>query len=85
MKRESSFPPKKKIPIEGKKPHECLFLAAGRTCSSQQFTCSNGQCIPSAYRCDRVKDCTDGTDERDCRESLVLALYLVSSHLPLAF
>ena len=51
------------------KTHECLFLAAGRTCSSQQFTCSNGQCIPSAYRCDRVKDCTDGTDERDCRES----------------
>ncbi|RMC18574.1 hypothetical protein DUI87_04466 [Hirundo rustica rustica] len=38
----------------------------GRTCSSQQFTCSNGQCVPSAYRCDRVEDCTDGTDERAC-------------------
>uniref|UniRef100_A0A8U8BUY5 Low-density lipoprotein receptor-related protein 2 n=1 Tax=Geospiza parvula TaxID=87175 RepID=A0A8U8BUY5_GEOPR len=40
----------------------------GRTCSSQQFTCSDGQCVPGAYRCDRVQDCSDGTDERGCRE-----------------
>lgn len=42
---------------------------AGRTCTSGQFSCSNGACIPGEYRCDRLADCSDGSDERDCRKS----------------
>uniref|UniRef100_A0A672MY84 Low-density lipoprotein receptor-related protein 2-like n=1 Tax=Sinocyclocheilus grahami TaxID=75366 RepID=A0A672MY84_SINGR len=36
------------------------------TCSSSQFTCTNGACIPGRYRCDHVPDCLDGADERNC-------------------
>ncbi len=28
-----------------------------RTCSSQEFTCQNGVCIPSTYVCDGYTDC----------------------------
>lgn len=57
-------------------------VTAGSTCSSHQMTCSSGECIPKEYRCDHVRDCSDGTDEKDCSESLsVFALYLVS-HFP---
>lgn len=45
-----------------------LFLA-GRTCTSGQFSCSNGACIPGEYQCDRLADCSDGSDERNCRKS----------------
>uniref|UniRef100_A0A8C9T919 Low density lipoprotein receptor-related protein 2a n=1 Tax=Scleropages formosus TaxID=113540 RepID=A0A8C9T919_SCLFO len=41
---------------------------AGQTCSSEQFTCTNGACIPRAYRCDRLPDCSDGADETGCRK-----------------
>lgn len=31
------------------------------------FICSNDtKCIPSSKVCDKVKDCTDGSDEEDC-------------------
>lgn len=51
-------------------------LAAGRTCSASQFTCTNGACIPGAYRCDRVPDCLDGADERHCRKCASVFIYL---------
>ncbi|TNN26603.1 Low-density lipoprotein receptor-related protein 2 [Liparis tanakae] len=35
------------------------------TCSSSQFTCSNGACVPAAYTCDGQSDCTDGSDEAE--------------------
>lgn len=28
--------------------------------------CKNKECIPSDWRCDWEKDCTDGTDEEGC-------------------
>uniref|UniRef100_A0A3Q3MKS2 Low-density lipoprotein receptor-related protein 2 n=1 Tax=Mastacembelus armatus TaxID=205130 RepID=A0A3Q3MKS2_9TELE len=34
------------------------------TCN--QFTCQEGQCIHSKYRCDHVKDCVDNSDENNC-------------------
>ena len=40
-----------------------LFIITG--CDSDQFTCSNGQCIPGKYYCDNGEDCNDGSDE-DC-------------------
>uniref|UniRef100_A0A674F6C9 Low density lipoprotein receptor-related protein 2a n=1 Tax=Salmo trutta TaxID=8032 RepID=A0A674F6C9_SALTR len=50
---------------------------AGRRCSSEQFSCTNGACIPGEYRCDRLTDCSDGADETDCRKSSSVA-YLPS-------
>lgn len=33
------------------------------TCSSNQFRCNNGQCIPSYWKCDTKIDCDDRSDE----------------------
>nr|XP_010969732.1 low-density lipoprotein receptor-related protein 2 isoform X1 [Camelus bactrianus] len=37
-----------------------------RTCSANEFTCTNGLCVPDWFRCDRRNDCGDYSDERDC-------------------
>lgn len=31
-----------------------------------QFSCKDGECLPSEQRCNHVRDCTDGSDEVDC-------------------
>lgn len=40
--------------------------AAFHTCSSVDFTCDNGRCVPLGYTCDYTDDCGDNSDERDC-------------------
>ncbi|MED6276189.1 Low-density lipoprotein receptor- protein 2 [Characodon lateralis] len=37
-----------------------------RSCGINDFTCSNGLCIRSSYRCDRRNDCGDSSDEQGC-------------------
>ena len=32
-------------------------------CSSEEFACGNGRCVPRSARCDQRDDCGDGTDE----------------------
>ena len=32
-------------------------------CQSDEFTCSNGQCIPDNEECDGNSDCNDNSDE----------------------
>jgi len=46
---------------------ETVVLAS---CASNQFSCgsNHGGCIPSTYRCDGDRDCTDGKDENNCGE-----------------
>ncbi|XP_078614540.1 uncharacterized protein LOC144883780 isoform X2 [Branchiostoma floridae x Branchiostoma japonicum] len=35
-------------------------------CKSTEFRCTDGTCIPTAYRCDRDNDCKDNSDELGC-------------------
>ena len=35
-------------------------------CLSTQFACSNGNCVPRDYQCDRDNDCADNSDEVGC-------------------
>lgn len=49
--------------------------AATRTCSSDEFLCDEGKCIPSNFVCDGINDCTDGSDEPpSCGELSVFGL-----------
>jgi hypothetical protein len=36
-------------------------------CSEGQFTCSDGQCINIAKRCDQTPNCRDESDEKGCK------------------
>uniref|UniRef100_A0A3Q3W1Y0 MAM domain-containing protein n=1 Tax=Mola mola TaxID=94237 RepID=A0A3Q3W1Y0_MOLML len=40
-------------------------VSAGN-CSSQEFTCSQGKCLPEDSVCDFTDDCGDGSDEQHC-------------------
>ena len=35
-------------------------------CTTTQFTCSNGQCVPLTARCNNINECADGSDEQNC-------------------
>ncbi|XP_077116593.1 basement membrane-specific heparan sulfate proteoglycan core protein isoform X5 [Ranitomeya variabilis] len=37
-----------------------------RSCSTEEFTCNNGECIPLEFQCDQRHDCRDMSDEKDC-------------------
>ncbi|XP_044302407.1 very low-density lipoprotein receptor isoform X1 [Varanus komodoensis] len=39
---------------------------ANITCSTEDFTCANGQCISKDFVCNGQEDCSDGSDEVGC-------------------
>ena len=45
-------------------------------CAEAEFRCGDGQCIQQQQRCDRRRDCQDGSDEADCR------MCIVNNHSP---
>ncbi|GFS09928.1 low-density lipoprotein receptor-related protein [Elysia marginata] len=41
------------------------------TCPLDQFRCDNGECIPGMKACDYLEDCSDGSDEHQCRLEII--------------
>ncbi|GLH00683.1 Modular serine protease, partial [Gryllus bimaculatus] len=39
-------------------------------CPPQLFRCDNGNCIPHDKKCNSFRDCSDGSDEKDCKIEL---------------
>ena len=40
------------------------------SCEENEFKCKNGECIRKKWRCDKVIDCQDKSDEDDCGKSI---------------
>ncbi|XP_059908131.1 kunitz-type protease inhibitor 1a [Gadus macrocephalus] len=38
----------------------------GVPCSEDEFTCANGCCLEAGLDCDKVEQCSDGSDEKNC-------------------
>ncbi|CAD5117901.1 DgyrCDS6646 [Dimorphilus gyrociliatus] len=44
-----------------------ISVAVSKRCPESTFACRNGeQCVDKDFKCDGEKDCSDGSDERDC-------------------
>jgi len=35
-------------------------------CTSNEYKCADGTCIPKRWKCDKEQDCDGGEDENDC-------------------
>lgn len=42
----------------------CIFVEP--TCSTSEFQCKSGRCIPMTFKCDAENDCGDFSDETGC-------------------
>ena len=45
-------------------------------CTSTQFQCGNGNCIPALWECDTDNDCGDNSDEVNCSTAGDACVYL---------
>lgn len=49
----------------------CLFDTGekcGAPCTIDQFTCANGCCLDPGLECDSKQQCSDGSDEQNCKD-----------------
>ena len=53
-----------------------VVALSGRRCTSNEYTCSNGQCINRDRVCDGLSDCQDGGDERGCIQGIAWSQYI---------
>lgn len=50
-----------------------FFLMNDRSHHRQRNRCMSGKCIPGRFKCDKVSDCDDGSDELECPHSMCAA------------
>lgn len=60
--------------MEGTDEKDCAL------CPREQFKCENGPCIPENKKCNGYPDCSDGSDERDCRK-LIFIYFNAVAHI----
>lgn len=68
--------------INGK--FECTGTSCVSKCNiTDEFTCTNGDCIDEVYRCDKHPDCRDGSDEVNCSKlfHIILTTLFSREHL----
>lgn len=53
------------------------FPPATRTCGLDQFKCEDRTCIPGSKQCNGNRDCADGSDEVNCKNSKCVCVCLV--------
>ncbi len=46
----------------------CAGVAVAGSCGNDEFLCPEGWCAPLTLRCDGVRDCAGGEDEKLCGE-----------------
>lgn len=49
-----------------------LILELFAECDYNEYECENKQCISAQQRCDKKRDCLDGSDEKQCGKRLFL-------------
>ncbi|XP_048242500.1 MAM and LDL-receptor class A domain-containing protein 2-like [Haliotis rufescens] len=62
-------PPTTNVPVTGITQYQTFTPPAnytGTPCVNNQFTCSDGSCIPPTKTCDFTPDCPNGIDEQNC-------------------
>ena len=45
-------------------------------CNDEEFTCNDGNCVPMELRCNRISDCPDMSDERNCMLLIIAKGYI---------
>ena len=66
--------------------NEIVVLANTRkgrvTCDDKEFPCVDGlQCIPNFSLCDSIEQCSDGSDEMECRKNTHSITYSLTQSL----
>lgn len=44
-----------------------VMCVSGQPCQPDEFECLTGECVSGKYVCDFTRECSDGSDESNCK------------------